>query len=246
MRPSHTALLALLVVSTSGCIDRTRVNASCQWTGDTNFPIDLENAVHRQHLVDDAQLAEELAIRFADAEHKRLFGYEGHGGLIGRGRLRERCMATLVEAIERNHAVTAEQVLDARAQRDARFDAAVLLSFVVPYALGAAGVWRLVRRRFSSDTRSVRLAALIVTSCVVGAAALLMFPLWGAVWEFARVGNGHMSSFRAARAPWIRHVGELYAGGVVLFCAVAFMYDRMMPDPHVSSDVPSPDVIRLR
>src|SRR5258706_9480862 len=89
----------LLLVAVPGGIDRSRVNANCEWTGDSSFPIDQQNTAHQQHLVADAQLAEELAIRYADAEHKRLFGYEGHGGLIDNGQLSVGCMATLVDVI---------------------------------------------------------------------------------------------------------------------------------------------------
>src|SRR5881397_3483428 len=64
-----------------GCLDRGRVNKGCQWTGDSAFPIDWQNTAHRRHLIADAQLAEDLAIRYADAEFNRLYGYEAHGGL---------------------------------------------------------------------------------------------------------------------------------------------------------------------
>jgi hypothetical protein len=69
------------------CLERDRVNANCEWKSDTNFRIDPHNLAHQQHLVKDAQLAEDLAIRYADAEHKRFYGYEGHGGLIDHGRV---------------------------------------------------------------------------------------------------------------------------------------------------------------
>jgi hypothetical protein len=38
-----------------GCIDRNRVNKTCEWSGDTAFPIDPENAAYQKHLVADAQ-----------------------------------------------------------------------------------------------------------------------------------------------------------------------------------------------
>src|SRR5919199_2911249 len=68
----------LLLVCTCGCIDRTRTNSTCEWTRDSAFPLDLANPDDQRHLVADGQLAEELAVRYADSEHKRQFGYEGH------------------------------------------------------------------------------------------------------------------------------------------------------------------------
>src|SRR3954454_22406647 len=110
--------------SCPGCLDRSRVNRSCEWTGDTAFPVDWQNPAHRKHLIADAQLAEDLAIRRGDAEFNRLYGYEAHGGLIDQGRVVRACMARLVAAIEQNHAVTSNQVGSARGERDVEFDAA--------------------------------------------------------------------------------------------------------------------------
>ena len=54
-----------------GCIDRARANSNCEWTGDTAFALDPLNVAHRRHLVADAHLAEELAVRHADWEFGR-------------------------------------------------------------------------------------------------------------------------------------------------------------------------------
>src|SRR5262249_7433558 len=119
MRPFVAPLGLLLVVmcggitatyiTCPGCIDRTRVNSACEWSGDTRFEIDPRTPAHQRHLVSDAQLAEELAIRHADSEFNRLYGYEAHGGLIDGGRGRNECMARPVRRIETAHSVTAEQ-----------------------------------------------------------------------------------------------------------------------------------------
>ena len=88
MKRSLTPWLLFLVVTSGGigatdvrcpgCIDRNRVNKTCEWSGDTAFPIDRENAAHQKHLVADAQRVEELAIRYADAEFNRLYGAGMH------------------------------------------------------------------------------------------------------------------------------------------------------------------------
>ena len=62
---------AATYVTCPGCIPRDRVNTNCEWSGDSSFAFDASNAGHRQHLVEDAQLAEELGIRYADAEFAR-------------------------------------------------------------------------------------------------------------------------------------------------------------------------------
>jgi hypothetical protein len=221
----------LLVIAISGCIDRGRVNTQCEWVGDTAFPIDLVNPQQHQHLVDDAQLAEEVAIRYADAEHERRFGSNAHGGLVDNGRFRNACMARLVAAIESNHEVTAEQVHAARGQRNPAFDLAAALSFLPLYCVGAILICRRLRRRFSSEARAVAVSVTILTSAAASFLGLQLGQMWLAVWEVTRVGNGHLSSFRAAVFNhWSqRHIGALFAGGVLLFWLIALFYGLLSP-----------------
>lgn len=232
-----SAFLGVLVVS-SGCIDGTRVNSRCDWTGDSRFPIDPRNTTGQQHLVADAQLAEELAIRYADAEHKRLFGYEGHGGLIAQGRVRNECMARLVALIENNHAVGPEQIAVARGVRNPLFDAVVALSFLPFYCAGAAVICVVLRRRFSSDEGLARSIVTGLTSVAASFLGLQLGQLWGALWEMRRVGNGHISSFRTAtRTLWIHErLGEVFVGGVLLFWIVALVCYRRSERRAVSAD----------
>jgi hypothetical protein len=216
-----TWLLPLVVVP--GCIDRQRVNANCEWAGDSSFPMALENPAHQQHLINDAQLAEELAIRHADREHQRLFGTEAHGGLLEQGRFRDRCMSRMVDAIQTSHHVTAEQVQAARGRRSFRFDLTAGLLFLPLYSFGAAMTCRWLFRRFSSDARHARLVATGLASVAVSILGLQLGVLWLSVWEVGRVGNGHISSFRMATSHrWSQqHVGALFLAGIVLFWLIA-------------------------
>lgn len=181
-----------------GCLPRDRVNTACQWTGDATFVYDERQAAHRTHLVEDAQLAEELGIRYADAEFGRRFGVEHHGGLLDGGRVRRDCLRQMFQAIEIAHGVSPEQILVARGQRNQWFDTAVALLFLPLYLLGAAQGCRRLRRRFSAKERAARWAATGVASVAAGFLGFQVFRLWAAVWEVIRVGNGHMTSIRAA------------------------------------------------
>lgn len=208
-----------------GCIERSRVNKSCDWTGDTAFAIDWNNPAHRQHLVADAQLAEDLAVRRADTEFNRLYGIEADGGQIDHGRFRKACMARLVRAIEANHAVTAEQIAVARGARSRLFDAAATVSFLPLFLLCAIRVSGRLHRRFSTEGRLVQLFALGAASIGTTFLALQAGKMWLGVWEAIRVRNGHMSAFRSATdADWSSHsVGALFAavGGLVMFWLAA-------------------------
>ena len=79
------------------CIDRNRVNDRCQ-CDEPAAVIDLAKASDRRHLVNDVELAEELAIRHGDSFRER-------EGIVEERRRREECTATLFAEIARKHNV---------------------------------------------------------------------------------------------------------------------------------------------
>jgi hypothetical protein len=226
-----------------GCLPRDRVNTGCQWTGDATFVFDGRQAAHRIHLVEDAQLAEELGIRFADAEFKRRSGrVEHHGGLLDGGRVRGECLSQMFAAIEQAHGVTAAQVQAARGERNGAYDAAVALLFVPVYLLGAAHVARRIQGRFAADVLAIRLTAIGLASAAATLLGTLCFRLWGAVWEVMRVGNGHMTSIRAASSTrWTaQHPGMDVLVGIMLFLMMAVIVARRGPAASIVTDGPAP------
>ncbi len=222
----------------SGCIDRSRVNADCEWTDDSTFRIDTRDPAQWQHLIGDAQLAEELAIRYADREYGRRWGYTGHGGLIDHGEPRNACMARLVARIEDDHGVSAAQVTAARGQRNRTFDLAVALLFLPGYLVAATIACRAIRRRFLSDRRGIVLTATGFASVGASILGLQVFQLWLGVWEAVRVGNGHMSVFRLALYNrWSEHhLAAEIIGALILFWTVALLSYRHWP----AEQAPSP------
>ena len=231
-------------VGCPGCIERDRVNSTCEWTGDTKFPLDSQNPAHQQHLIKDAQLAEDLSVRFADTEHKRLSGYEGHGGLIDNGRVVKECMARLFTTIENDHVVTAEQIQVARAQRNRAFDVAVGLLFLPLYSFGATAARRRVWHRFASHQRYVGVVAMGLVSFAVSFLGLLAGQLWFAIWEMVRIGNDHFGGNRAARNLWGEHAGELFMIGIVVFWVIALLrYVARSDDLVMSGDNRGPHAL---
>jgi hypothetical protein len=211
-----------------GCIDRERANKNCEWADDPRFVFDSRNPAHREHLARDAQLAEELAIRYADAEFGRRTGIEHHGGLIDNGRFRNACLSRMFQAIENQHHVTPEQVQAGRGQRNPIFDLAVVLLFLPLYVLGASIACGSLFRRFAFDAPYVRLFAAALVSIAVAVSGVHSFWMWGGVWNVIRVGNGHMTSIRAASyTSWLtKYAGADFLGAVVLFWIIALVYYR--------------------
>jgi hypothetical protein len=258
MRPRHALWLfgaavvlagaTVTYVRCPGCIPRERINAGCEWTGDTRFALDLQNPAHRAHLVEDAQLAEELGIRYADLEHGRRTGIEHHGGLLDNGRVRNECLSRMFAAIEDHHGVTADQVRVARGRRSPAFDVAVAFLFVPFYSLVVAVVCRGLYRRFSPEDGHARWIASGLASVALAVLGAQCLRLWGAVWEVIRVGNGHMTSIRAAsQTVWIKqHPGADIVAGVLLFWLIALIRFRMAPGDEPGNDNTLPPAILLR
>src|SRR5262245_34079965 len=191
-------VVVVLSLCAAACIDRTRVNTQCQWSPDVAGSLDLGDWPQLRHLYKDVELAEELAIRYADAVHKERYGYEGHGGLIENGRLRDECMASLMRSVAAAHDLPLATVEPARTRgyRDPRWDAGVVLSFATLYGWIAWLVVRAFARRFPIDDGWPALVAPALASLPVGVAALQLLALWGATLEAIRLGNGHVSSYR--------------------------------------------------
>jgi hypothetical protein len=237
--------IAATYVGCPGCIERDRVNSTCEWTGDTKFPLDSQTPSHQQHLIKDAQLAEDLAVRYADTEHKRLTSYMGHGGLIDNGRVVKECMARLFTTIENDHFVTSVQVQVARGQRNRAFDLAVGLLFLPLYFVGATAACRRVWRRFSSHQRHVGLVAMSLVSFAVSFLGLLLGQLWFTAWELVRIGNDHFGGNRAAPNLWGEHAGEMFIAGVLLFWFIAMLRFWAHDEPtSIDSVVPAGIVLR--
>jgi len=224
-----------------GCIDRDRVNETCEWVGDTPFSFDGQKALHRQHLVADAQLAEELAIRHADAEAGRRTGVNHHGGLLDQGHFREACLSQMFSEIEAGHTVAPDELQRARGQRNLMFDVAVALLFLPLYVVAVLLAARRLSRRFAADGWAVRALATTVVSAMGSALGLQVFPLWGAVWEVVRVGNGHMTSIRAATQDrWIHHYAEAaFVSGMAVFCLIVWCCFTLAREGHAASRSPS-------
>lgn len=213
-----------LSVCTAACIDHTRINNNCIWNPERVRDLDFSQWPQQRHLYDDVAIAEEIAIRHADAVHKERFGSFGHGGLIENGALRDRCMATLMNAIAATHDLPLDRVEQARARgyRDPRWDLAVLLSFVCLYGIAAWTVARAISRRFPTEDGGwfARVVPLLA-SIPIGIAGVQLFALWGAVSESIRVGNGHVSSYRSAKSPWADHQPAIVLAAVALYAVVA-------------------------
>jgi hypothetical protein len=211
-------LWPLVLVCLSGCVARERINVNCEWIDDAAFSIDVRNQAHQQHLTDDTDVAEELAIRYGDAGLRVL----GHFASMDEyGRARNECLATLFNMIANNHEVPVQQVRQFVGRRRASFDATVILSFAAFYAFVSSIIAQRIFRRLR-DGRWLALATTLVVSMVVSAVGLMLGEIWSGFAEGLKVDISHMS-YRAFRIPWGNHRAELFVAGVVLFWLTALL-----------------------
>jgi hypothetical protein len=214
----------LLMICLAACARRDQRNANCQWQQETPVSLDLRNPEQQRHLNDDALLAEDHAIRYADSNNWRVPGqYIGNDAY---GQARDKCMEALFSTIAKNHGVTLEQVREAVGRRSIRFDAAVLLFFAAFYFLLAYWLAQRVCRRFPfHEGWHAALITTVGASILVSFAGLLMLETFAVQTEIYRVGSDHLS-YRAFRIPWAHNREALFAGGLFLFWLAAALHHR--------------------
>jgi hypothetical protein len=199
------------------CGGRERINPDCEWTHDAAFPLDLRETAHHTHLRHDADLMEDLAIRYAD-EHA------GRVARLGWVAVRDECMSKLSAVIGEYHDVSEGQIREWTGRRNLALDLPVFLSFVVGFSLASK---LLMRRLFNgwSFSGAASIVAGVVTMLVVSAVGGGVGALWAAFWEVIRLGNTHVSH-RAARVPWPLYLPSLFAAAFLMCSLVSWREHR--------------------
>jgi hypothetical protein len=209
---NHSILpLLLTVVFLAGCITRPGMNADCEWPPEASRPLGLERRADQRHLIEDAELAEELAVRYNDRWHKGI----------------EPCETKLFNVVAHTHGVTAAEVVDARSRIAHKgLYPAINLPMAVLFVLTALYIIRRVQRRFSDSEILPAAMAVLLASVVVSGLFVLLGELWEATVLMIRVWNHHVGG-RALRLPWQQHRGEIFVLGVLLFWIVALIRYRI-------------------
>jgi len=212
--PRLMAMLVLLL-GTTGCVRRDGRNSDCRWPAET-----AEHSPDARHLSADAEFAEDLAIRYADAHHGLRTKYFVSGEEYMAAR--DRCMGTLFEQIAKEHGVPVAQVAGSLGRNRGHIDVAVNLPFALFYCFAAVVVARKIWRRYPPAEHGWIPGAIMVLflSLVFAAGSTMLGEVWSSIAESKRVGNGHMS-YRVRRLPWSRRRTELFAGALVVFWVAA-------------------------
>ena len=199
----------------AGCTRPSQPGIGCEW-----HEYQGEKRPHRE----DAEIAEDTAIRYADAHAGLRTGrYEGPELYVA---TREKCMEVLFAAIAKNHGVPLEKVRQASFERPVLFNACVILAFTLLYGLVAIVIARMVRRRVElEDGVSIVMTVSLIASLLVSGAGAMAGDIWSISAETYRLGNGHLS-YRTNQVPWIRCRLWFFFGGLAIYWLIAWYYYR--------------------
>ena len=233
----------LTCLSLPACLARDRLNVTCEWTERGGPALDLRENSDRQHLNQDVDIAIEVIMRSADAEHGRRYGYNAHGGYVDGGRFRDECREKIFTAIADEHSLTLEQVRSAGATRtrDWRIALIAAVPFAALYYLGAVVLCRMWTTRFSQDEQGQRLVAFAITSVAASIAGVQLAVLWLNIAEMLRIGNDHLGQTRAfpTSSPYLI---AMFLAGLLLFslAAVTTSWRRASATSPAPPDFPRP------
>lgn len=216
----HLAVVLVMVVCTSGCLARSRLNSNCEWIGEAAaVHLDLHGLADRVHLIEDVEIAEENGIRYGDSFRK-------HDGQEEEDRQRTRCTAALLTDISQVHGLTPGEVERARGRRLWYVDWLVALVFGTLY-------WRVSSRfvsglfgRVSVDDRAAAIVAVLGAALFISLAGLMALNVFAMAVEVVRHADMH-GSYPASRGlPWSHHWLSVIGVEMLLFIHVAVIHMR--------------------
>jgi hypothetical protein len=206
-------ILMLFLLGASGCVRRDGINSDCRWPGETS-----NQPVSARRLSADAELAEDLAIRYADTH----FGLRTPNPSEAYDSERDRCMERLFAEIGKQHGVPVGQVSASLGQNRAYIDTAEVLPFALLYILIAVVAARMIWRRYAPAENgwSPGIVMSLFVSLALAMASTMLGEVWNWFVESHRIGNNHMS-YRADRLFWARHRFELFFAACMIFWLAA-------------------------
>lgn len=213
-----------------GCLDERRLNATCEWGGDSAFALGVSNRAHLDHLTRDAQLAEANGIRFGDS-------FRETRGIPESIRLREECTARLFGVVSRNHEVDTATIRRAASRRNLLFDAPTMW---LPAFVGLLFAGRLVARRicrsWDDEDDLPRALSLVVLTPVVAGFFVGIAQMWSWLVETMRFRDTHMS-YRVGRLLTSSHGWWFFTAAAMVFLIIAATEYRRTQSTRITREI---------
>ena len=224
----NLAALGLLIsLAFTGCLRREGRNSDCIWLEADARPLDLSRGGDARHLREDVELAEDLAVRYMDAQRRQQSAQPRRPP----GEVMNACRNTLLKQISTSHNVSPGEVIQFFGRRSLAIDLAVILPFFLLYALAAilmAG-W-LFRRYPPAESMTAALLMAVLCSLAFGVGGLMLGEEWSTMAESLRVGTGHLS-YRVDRLPWVQHRIGFFVLCLAVFWSAALVRLRARAKP---------------
>jgi hypothetical protein len=201
----------VMAIMATGCMDATRVNNTCHWSDAIARPLNLRARVDREHLRVDAEVANELMVRFGDVRYRNRPDMAEP--------LRRQCMSALLDSIVARHGVGRAAI--ARAEFDRVWWADAAFVFMPIALLGMIATDAATRRicaHFEPDDKAIATWAVIASPFIIALLTVGVANFWSFAVEGWRLRNGHVSN-RASFLPIVAH-GELAYVIALVSCTV--------------------------
>ena len=207
------AIVMVVALGASGCVRRDGRNSDCTWPAETS-----SHSASPRHLSADAELAEDLAIRYADAH----FGIRSPNPSEQYPAERDRCMQRLFAEIAKEHGVPVEQVSASLGRNREYINAAEVLPIALLCSLaaswGASVIWRRYPPAEAGWAPGITMALFVSLAFAMG--STMFGEQWNWFVEAHRIGNNHMS-YRADHLFWAQHRFALLIAALLIFWLAA-------------------------
>jgi hypothetical protein len=221
------ALGLIISLAFTGCVRREGRNSECMWPEANARSLDLSRGGDASHLREDVELAEDLAVRYMDAQRRS-----------PRNEVMNACRNSLLKQISTSHHVPPGEVVRFFGRRSFAIDFAIVLPFFLLYALAAMLMASWLFRRYPPEESLVAaLVMALLCSLAFGVGGLLLGEEWSTMAESLRIGTGHLS-YRVDRIPWVQHrIGFFVLCVAVFWSAAAVRFSAAKRGPNRAASV---------
>jgi len=214
MNRSLLLLLALLIA----CLPQDRINKRCEWIDPSTEFLDPSIDSDRRHLELDANLAEDLGIRYGDT-------FRSTDGIMVEAQKRAECTDKLLAVIATRHRLSPARVEAARGKRNVWIDISlVYIPVTIAFAFIAWLVSLRIRLKLHDEPRWMILGAFVFATPIIAGFGLMAGEQYEWLVEWARLRNAHLS-YRAFSMPITHHAKIVWVVAMILFVCVAAISD---------------------
>ena len=222
MTPIRVGCAIVFLLSVAACVDGTRRNTECAWSDPRSGPLVLENPADRNHLHQDALVAEELGLRRGDSRRGQLQISERRALTAG-------CTDSLFLIIAATHGVSLGEAHAAALERNLLIDLVLVLVPALALLWGAATLLTArVHQRFLPDEPVADVVATVLLGVMVVGLWFFAGEMWSWLVEMMRLRDSHIS-YRAERLPWYRFGVLVFVLGVAVYGWVGWRGRRRFP-----------------